>query len=290
MRVHNPENKKCPYKPHECWEGSLLEPFGCLRLHCTCSKESDEEKCKCKHLMIGSCEEYHCKCPKHNPKKSEGEKPTEKRYLEYVDGYLTCTYDHEIGDECLMNRVHVNVSLAPQEPQEKEQRELCLMGVSRHNPKNKECRWAKSWKEPESKHCDIYCDHPEHKCDCLEDKQEPDPQGGWKERFDTDFGDNVVWWQECLVEMRIGDPDFKRLKAFIASEIAEAEKKEASKYMKRNWVNLEEVTQRSNNAFRDRIWKEAQEKSYFYGSVSDELAITLSNLKRILYPEANETT
>jgi hypothetical protein len=36
--------------------------------------------------------------------KSSGEEdPTENCYLEYVDGYLTCTFNHKAGDECLMN-------------------------------------------------------------------------------------------------------------------------------------------------------------------------------------------
>ncbi len=29
---------------------------------------------------------------------------TEKCYLEYVEGYLTCTYNHEIAAVCLMDR------------------------------------------------------------------------------------------------------------------------------------------------------------------------------------------
>ena len=29
---------------------------------------------------------------------------TEKCYLEYVEGHLTCTYNHTIGDECLMQQ------------------------------------------------------------------------------------------------------------------------------------------------------------------------------------------
>lgn len=41
-------------------------------------------------------------------------------------------------------------------------------------------------------------------------------------RFDEKFGENIVWWQECLAEMRIGDPDFKSLKFFLADEIAKA--------------------------------------------------------------------
>ena len=36
-----------------------------------------------------------------------------------------------------------------------------------------------------------------------------------REMFDEKFGDNYVWWQECINEMRIGDPDFNRLKSFI---------------------------------------------------------------------------
>ena len=32
-------------------------------------------------------------------------KTEEKCYLEYVDGYLTCTYNHKIGEDCLMNIV-----------------------------------------------------------------------------------------------------------------------------------------------------------------------------------------
>ena len=44
----------------------------------------------------------------------------------------------------------------------------------------------------------------------------------WQDRFDEEFGDNVVWWQECLAEMQIGDPDFNRLKSFIQSEIDRA--------------------------------------------------------------------
>ncbi len=44
------------------------------------------------------------------------------------------------------------------------------------------------------------------------------------EAFRKEFGDNVVWWQECLAEMRIGDPDFKRLQRFINSQIEAAYK------------------------------------------------------------------
>jgi hypothetical protein len=29
---------------------------------------------------------------------------TDKCYLEYVDGYLTCTYKHKPGDKCLMDK------------------------------------------------------------------------------------------------------------------------------------------------------------------------------------------
>lgn len=44
-------------------------------------------------------------------------------------------------------------------------------------------------------------------------------QSNWEEMFDEQFGDNDIWWRECIAEMRIGDPDFKRLKAFIRSEL-----------------------------------------------------------------------
>ena len=36
-----------------------------------------------------------------------------------------------------------------------------------------------------------------------------------EKEFDEKFGDNFVWWQECIAEMRIGDPDFNRLKQFL---------------------------------------------------------------------------
>ena len=51
----------------------------------------------------------------------------------------------------------------------------------------------------------------------------------WEKEFDKRFGDNVVWWQECLAEMRIGDPDFKSLKKFIAKELV----KIRTKFIKR---------------------------------------------------------
>lgn len=41
--------------------------------------------------------------------------------------------------------------------------------------------------------------------------------------FREKFSDNVVWWQECIAEMRIGDPDFKRLESFLTTAITEAE-------------------------------------------------------------------
>ncbi len=49
-------------------------------------------------------------------------------------------------------------------------------------------------------------------------------QQSMRERFREQFGDNVVWWQECLAEMRIGDPDFKRLLSFIETELAERDR------------------------------------------------------------------
>lgn len=30
---------------------------------------------------------------------------TDKCYLEYVEGYLTCTFNHKIGEECLMSPI-----------------------------------------------------------------------------------------------------------------------------------------------------------------------------------------
>lgn len=41
----------------------------------------------------------------HNETWKEKLDETEKCYLEYDDdGYLTCTYDHTAGADCLMNR------------------------------------------------------------------------------------------------------------------------------------------------------------------------------------------
>jgi len=37
-------------------------------------------------------------------RKELAQKSTEKCYLEYVEGYLTCTHNHEAGEECLMNK------------------------------------------------------------------------------------------------------------------------------------------------------------------------------------------
>ncbi len=51
----------------------------------------------------------------------------------------------------------------------------------------------------------------------------------WEKEFDKRFGDNVVWWQECVAEMRIGDPDFKSLKKFIDKELV----KIRTKFIKR---------------------------------------------------------
>jgi len=36
----------------------------------------------------------------------EKEKSTDKCYLEYVEGYLECTYNHKAGEECLMQYGH----------------------------------------------------------------------------------------------------------------------------------------------------------------------------------------
>ena len=39
--------------------------------------------------------------------------------------------------------------------------------------------------------------------------------------FRKEFSDNEIWWQECLAEMRIGDPDFGRLEGWILKKIDE---------------------------------------------------------------------
>ncbi len=41
-------------------------------------------------------------------------------------------------------------------------------------------------------------------------------------KFKEQFTDNTVWWQECLAEMQIGDPDFKRLDSFIRTALTAA--------------------------------------------------------------------
>lgn len=44
----------------------------------------------------------------------------------------------------------------------------------------------------------------------------------WEKEFDEKFGDNFVYWQEILAEVRIGDADFKSLKAFIKKTRSQA--------------------------------------------------------------------
>lgn len=41
------------------------------------------------------------------------------------------------------------------------------------------------------------------------------------DEFDEQFSENAVWWAECLSEMRVGDPDFRRLRTFISKVIDE---------------------------------------------------------------------
>lgn len=52
----------------------------------------------------------------------------------------------------------------------------------------------------------------------------------WEKEFDEKFGNNVVWWKECLAEMQIGDPDFNRLKSFISQKLKEQKAALESKY------------------------------------------------------------
>lgn len=35
--------------------------------------------------------------------KKDDKKETENCYLEYVEGYLVCTYNHKAGEKCLMD-------------------------------------------------------------------------------------------------------------------------------------------------------------------------------------------
>jgi hypothetical protein len=44
----------------------------------------------------------------------------------------------------------------------------------------------------------------------------------WENEFDRRFGNNFVYWQEIVAEIRIGDPDFGGLKRFIKECIEKA--------------------------------------------------------------------
>lgn len=50
-------------------------------------------RCACKALTLRAMET-----------KTKVQHSTDNCYLEYVEGYLACTYNHKIGEECLMNR------------------------------------------------------------------------------------------------------------------------------------------------------------------------------------------
>ncbi len=71
-------------------------------------ENTQNEKSK-KHNPLETCPDD-CNCDDHDvygnpipqPLPPIGESE-EKCYLEYVEGYLTCTYNHKIGEECLLN-------------------------------------------------------------------------------------------------------------------------------------------------------------------------------------------
>ena len=41
--------------------------------------------------------------------KATGEDETDNCYLEFVDGYLTCTYNHKLGAKCLMDKDEIEI-------------------------------------------------------------------------------------------------------------------------------------------------------------------------------------
>jgi len=59
------------------------------------------------------------------PIKKLQEDTTDDCYLEYVDGHLTCTFNHKAGDKCLMDKDEEEINKA-YELGRKEEREECI--------------------------------------------------------------------------------------------------------------------------------------------------------------------
>jgi len=68
-------------------------------------------------------------------------------------------------------------------------------------------------------------------------------QGSVEERFDKRFGDNEVYWEELIAEIRIGDPDFNSLKTFINSEITTAVQKALERQKQSTLEEIDALTE-----------------------------------------------
>ena len=86
------------------------------------------------------------------------------------------------------------------------------------------------------------------KCHTLQELFQPTPKTEeWEKEFEIRFGDNIVWWRECLAEMRVGDADFTALKSFIRTLLA-AERDKVAMY----------IAEGERKAERERIAREVK--------------------------------